>query len=50
VVDARVNASGDYELLAVVEIESAEKGEVRLSRDGPVLSFEVPPYGFPAAS
>lgn len=47
VVDARANASGDYELLAVVEIESAEKGEVRLRPDGPVLSFEEPPYGFP---
>jgi len=48
VVDARINGKGDYELLAVVEIEAAEHGEVRLGGpDGPLLSFRNPPYGFP---
>lgn len=48
IVDARINGNGDYELLAVVEIEAAEKGEVRLGGpDGPILSFSEPPYGFP---
>jgi hypothetical protein len=49
VVDARANRDGDYELLAVVEIEAAEEGEVRLGGpDGPLLSFSEPPYGFAA--
>jgi folate-binding protein YgfZ len=48
VVDARLNAAGDCELLAVLEITAAESGEVRLSADGPVLSLKEPPYGFPA--
>lgn len=48
VVDARANANGDYELLAVVEIEAAENGDVRLGPDGPLLSFREPPYGFSA--
>lgn len=48
VVDAGINGKGDYELLAVVKIEVAEHGEVRLGGpDGPVLSFRDPPYGFP---
>jgi len=49
VVDACSNGEGDYELLAVVEIQAAERGEVRLgSPDGPLLSLRDPPYGFPA--
>jgi len=48
VVDARLNRDGDYELLAVVEIEAAEHGEVRLGGpEGPALVFSRPPYGFP---
>jgi len=48
VVDARINSNGVYELLTVVEIEAAQKGEVRLGGpDGPLLSFSDPPYGFP---
>jgi folate-binding protein YgfZ len=47
VVDARPNENGAYELLAVVEIDAAENGEVRLGgADGPLLSFIEPPYGF----
>ena len=49
IVDARLNIDGDYEVLAVVEIEAAENGEVRLDGpEGPLLSFSEPPYGFPA--
>ncbi len=36
-----------YALLAVVEIQAAESGEVRLSEGGPLLRLEAPPYGFP---
>jgi len=51
VVDACSNGEGDYELLAVVEIQAAERGEVRLgSPDGPLLSLRDPPYGFPAVA
>jgi len=50
IVDARANGNGEYELLAVVEIEAAENREVRLGGpDGPILSFSEPPYGFPAS-
>jgi folate-binding protein YgfZ len=48
VVDARPIGNGRYALLAVVEIASAEGGEVRLGDDGPALSLEPPPYGFAA--
>ena len=49
IVDARLNKDGNYEVLAVVEIEAAENGEVRLDGPkGPLLSFSEPPYGFPA--
>lgn len=37
-----------YELLAVVEINAAESGEVRLGEKGPLLHLKAPPYGFPA--
>ena len=51
VVDARPSGDGRYELLAVVEIEAAETGEVRLGSAGPLLHLQPPPYGFlaPAA-
>jgi hypothetical protein len=39
---------GRYALLAVVEIASAEGGEVRLGEEGPTLRLEPPPYGFAA--
>lgn len=39
--------TGRYALLAVVEIQAAEAGEVRLSEGGPLLRLEAPPYGFP---
>ncbi len=48
VVDARPSGPGRYELLAVVEIEAAETGEVRLGAAGPRLRFQPPPYGFSA--
>lgn len=46
VVDARASDEGRYELLAVVEIASAEAGDVRLGDEGPVLRLKEPPYGF----
>jgi tRNA-modifying protein YgfZ len=49
VVDARAVGGGRYALLAVVEIEAAEGGEVRLGTGGPVVRLGPPPYGFPAA-
>ena len=49
VVDARPSGDGRYELLAVVEVEAAEAGEVRLGADGPLLTFKALPYGLPAA-
>jgi len=47
VVDARPSAPGRYELLAVVEIDAAEGGEVRLGEQGPLLRLCPPPYGLP---
>jgi tRNA-modifying protein YgfZ len=47
VVDARPAGPGRYELLAVVEIDAAEGGEVRLGGQGPLLRLRPPPYGFP---
>jgi len=46
VVDARASGPGCYELLAVVEIDAAEGGEVRLGPQGPLLRLRPPPYGF----
>jgi len=47
VVDARPAPDGGYDLLAVVEIVSAETGDVRLGApDGPPLRLQPPPYGF----
>jgi hypothetical protein len=48
VVDARPVGGDRYELLAVVEIEAAERGDVRLGDRGPMLTLKAPPYGFPA--
>jgi tRNA-modifying protein YgfZ len=47
VVDARPAGPGRFELLAVVEIEAAEGGEVRLGEGGPRLRLRPPRYGFP---
>ncbi|ESQ16145.1 MAG: hypothetical protein N838_06675 [Thiohalocapsa sp. PB-PSB1] len=50
IVNVRQIESGRYALLVVVEIRSAEGGEVRLASadgDGPLLSLQEPPYGFP---
>jgi folate-binding Fe-S cluster repair protein YgfZ len=49
IVDARPSGNDRYELLAVVEAEAAESGDVRLWADGPRLAFKDPPYGFSAA-
>ncbi|MCG6984003.1 MAG: folate-binding protein [Thiocapsa sp.] len=48
VVSASRTEDGRYELLAVVEINAAESGEVRLGEGGPLLRLKDPPYGFPA--
>ncbi len=50
VVDTRRRGDGRYDLLAVVKIEAAESGEVRLGAAGPLLHLEPPPYGFSAPS
>jgi folate-binding protein YgfZ len=50
VVDAEPHPDGGYSLLAVVQIASAEQGDVRLGdRKGPVLEYQTLPYAFPAA-
>lgn len=50
VVDAEPHPDGGYALLAVVQIVSAEQGDVRLgTRDGPALAYQALPYPFPAA-
>ena len=46
IVDAKPVGNGRYEMLAVIEIEAAENGQVRLGANGPILSVEAPPYGF----
>lgn len=38
--------AGRHALLAVVEIEAADAGEVRLGAQGPLLHLSPPPYGF----
>jgi folate-binding protein YgfZ len=50
VVDARLNAEGRWELLAVLELAAADSGEVRIGADGPLLSLKEPPYGLPSES
>jgi folate-binding protein YgfZ len=47
IVDVCALGDGRYELLAVVEIAAAERGDIRLGADGPPLKLEEPPYGFP---
>ncbi|WP_295409409.1 folate-binding protein [uncultured Thiocystis sp.] len=47
VVDAAPLDDGRHALLAVVEVSAAEGGEVRLGEQGPLLSLQAPPYGFP---
>jgi folate-binding protein YgfZ len=50
IVDAEPHPDGGYALLAVVQISSAEQGDVRLaSKDGPPLSYQALPYPFPVA-
>ena len=46
IVDARPIGDGRYEMLAVMEIEAAENGQIRLGAGGPLLTVEPPPYGF----
>lgn len=48
VVDARPAGAGRYELMAVAEIEVAERQPLRLGPNGPAFSLVAPPYGFPA--
>jgi folate-binding protein YgfZ len=45
VVDAQATGNG-YDLLAVIEIASAEQGQVRLGENGPMLEVLTLPYGF----
>lgn len=48
VVDARKNAAGLCELLAVAEIAAVERDDLTLADSGVALSLHAPPYGFPA--
>lgn len=48
VVDARLNAAGLCEILAVAEIAAAEQGDVELEGSAAALELRPPPYGFPA--
>jgi hypothetical protein len=48
VVDARASGPNRYELLVVAEIAAAEGDGLRLGDDGPRLTLQPPPYGFPA--
>ncbi|EIC23523.1 CAF17-like 4Fe-4S cluster assembly/insertion protein YgfZ [Thiorhodovibrio frisius] len=47
VVDARLNAAGHCELLAVAEIAAVERNDLRLAETGTPLKLQPPPYGFP---
>ena len=50
VMDAEVHPDGGHSLLVVLQIASAEQGDVRLgAKDGPALHYEQLPYPFPAA-
>ncbi|MET0052256.1 MAG: folate-binding protein YgfZ [Candidatus Thiodiazotropha sp.] len=46
VVDARASGNG-YDLLAVIEVASAQSGDVRLGDEGPLLQIQTLPYAFP---
>lgn len=48
VVDARPNAAGHCELLAVAEIAAVERGDLRLAETGTPVALSPPPYGFPS--
>ncbi|MCU7795487.1 MAG: folate-binding protein YgfZ [Candidatus Thiodiazotropha sp. (ex Myrtea spinifera)] len=45
-VDAQASSGGGYDLLAVIEIASAEGAEVRLGEKGPRLTLQELPYSF----
>ncbi len=47
IVDAQPAGENRYELLAVVEVEAAEGGDVRLGENGPLLRWLPLPYPFP---
>ncbi|WPL17602.1 tRNA-modifying protein YgfZ [Thiorhodovibrio winogradskyi] len=47
VVDARRNAAGRCELLAVAEIAAVERDDLTLADTGSALSLRPPPYGLP---
>jgi folate-binding protein YgfZ len=50
VVNAQASPSGGYDLLAVAEISSVEKGDIHLGQDdGPLLEFKDLPYSFEEA-
>jgi tRNA-modifying protein YgfZ len=50
VVDSEPHPDGGYALLAVVQIASAEQGDVRLGdKTGPALEYQPLPYPFPVA-
>jgi len=48
VVDARAMGPGRYQLLVIAEISAAEGDGLHLGDDGPRLTLQPPPYGFPA--
>jgi folate-binding protein YgfZ len=48
VVDAQASGEG-YDLLAVIEIASAEENQVRLGKDGPMLEILSLPYSYSEA-
>lgn len=47
VVDAQACGAGAYEMLAVIEVASAEENQVTLGAGGPQLEITDPPYPFP---
>lgn len=50
VVDAEAHPDGGFSLLAVIQIASAEGGDVRLgSKEGPALEYQALPYAFAEA-
>ncbi len=50
VVDAEPHPDGGYSLLSVIQIASAEDGDVRLgAKDGPALEYQELPYAFAEA-
>ncbi len=49
IVDVQAVGDGHYEMLAVMTIDAAENGPIRLGKDGPILSVKAPPYRFDEA-